>query len=192
MKKFAIMLLVLALAVTQGMAQSSKKKSSSKKKKKKEEYSLKHHLWYGGSVVLGFSGQQGFSVLQLGIAPMVGYKFTPWLSAGPRIAPTLLAVKEPSVGRYNILDLEYSLFTRAKVINGIYGQAEYGGRLYKIGKFGQREHRFQTLVGGGFSQSADGGWGTDISILYNITVARDLNNIYESPLVFRFGFSYNF
>ncbi len=191
MKKFAIILLVLALALTQGIAQSSKKKASSTKKKKKEEYSLKEHIWYGGSVLLGFSAQQGSSALQVGVAPMVGYKFTKWLSAGPRIAPTLIAVKETSLGRYNALDFEYSLFTRAKIINGIYGQAEYGGRLFKIGKFGDREHRFQTLVGGGISQS-NGGWGSDVSILYNLQVARDLNNVRESPLVLRFGFSYNF
>jgi hypothetical protein len=203
MKKMSLLLLVLCLAFTQGMAQSTKKKSSSKKKKK-EEYSLKQHLWYGGSFVLGFSGQNGYNAFQFGVAPMVGYKFTNWLSAGPRIAPTYLSVKGPSnvgVSRANLLDFEYGLFTRAKIYNGIYIQGEYGGRSLASPLFGNvgsdgkvpiiRERRTDYLVGGGFSQS-DGGWGTDISILYNIAVAQDLTNLYESPLVFRFGLSYNF
>jgi hypothetical protein len=195
---------MLCLAIASVDAQSSKKKSSSKKKKKEETSFFKEKLWYGGSFNLGFSGQQGYSAFQFGVAPMVGYKFTSWLSAGPRIAPTYVSVKGPSnvgVSRANIIDLEYGLFTRLKVYNAIYLQGEAGKRSIANPLFGNvgadgkvpkiRTSRTDYLVGGGYSQST-GGWGSDISVLYNIAVANDVKNVYESPLVIRFGLTYNF
>jgi hypothetical protein len=205
MKKTSLILLMLCLAIASVDAQSSKSKSKSKKKQKEETSFFKEKLWYGGSFNLGFSGQQGYSVFQFGLAPMVGYKFTSWLSAGPRLAPTYISVKGPSnVGqsRANIVDFEYGLFTRLKVYNAIYLQGEAGKRSIASPLFGNvgsdgkvptiRTTRTDYLVGGGYCQSADGGWASDISILYNIAVANDINNVYESPLVFRFGLTYNF
>lgn len=206
MKKYLFFALILCFASTQGMAQFSKSSSKKKKKKEKSEFSLKEKLWYGGSFTLGFNGVNNYSVFQFGLAPMVGYKFTSWLSAGPRIAPTYVSVKGPSTGpngisRANVVDVEYGLFTRVKVYNAIYLQGEAGKRSLANPLFGsvgadnkvpvQRISRTDYFVGAGYAQS-DGGWGTDLTVLYNIAVANDINNVYESPLVFRFGLTYNF
>jgi hypothetical protein len=201
MKKICLFVLLICLVATQGVAQSSKSKSKSKKKEK-ESVSLKEKLWYGGSFALGFNGQNGESVFQFGLAPMVGYKFTPWLSAGPRIAPTYLSYKAAtSFGnlRASWVDFEAGLFVRAKVFGSIYLQGE-GDRRSFGGPDGtilpnnrlriQRSSRTDYLIGGGYSQGA-GGWGSDISVLYNVSVANDVNT-FESPLVFRFGLTYNF
>lgn len=203
MKKIALFLILLCLVAGSVEAQSSKKKSSSKKKKK-EETALKERIWYGGSFVLGFNGQNGYSFFQFGLAPMVGYKILPWLSAGPRIAPTYGSVKGPSnvgLSRANLLDFEYGMFTRAKIYNAIYVQGELGRRstanpiFGNVGSDGKvpiiRTTRTDYLVGAGYAQGA-GGWGSDITVLYNIAVANDITNLYESPLVIRFGLTYNF
>jgi hypothetical protein len=203
MKKYALFLLLVLFSASLTMAQSSKSKSKSKKKDSKDSI-WKDKLWYGGGVVLGFQGSGGYSVFQFGLAPMVGYKILPWLSAGPRIAPTYISVKGPSnvgTSRANLLDLELGVFTRAKVYEGFYLQGELGSRSSQVPYFGnvgadgkvpkERARRTDYQVGAGYSQS-DGGWGTDMTVLYNIAVANDLNNVSESPLTFRFGLTYNF
>jgi hypothetical protein len=74
-------------------------------------------------------------------------------------------------------------------------QGEIGKKSSKIDSDGflssNRMWRTDYQVGAGYSQS-DGGWGTDMTVLYNIAVANDLDNISESPLTFRFGLTYNF
>jgi hypothetical protein len=220
MKKICLFLLLLCVSLGTVQAQSSKSKKKSKAKDKKEtkskkntkkdkdedEYSFKDKLWYGGSFVLGYNQQGNAGILAIGVSPMVGYKVLPWLSIGPRIAPTFVAYKainnSGGISRGRTVDFEYGVFTRIKAFGSIYVQGEAGRRSFGEPFFGNsnpnkiqfnRTQRVDYLLGGGFAQGA-GGIGSDITILYNLAAANssDINRFNESPLVIRFGLTYKF
>ena len=204
MKKYFVFALILLFTATLATAQSTKVKTASKKKKKKEESFWKTKVWYGGGFNLGFGGQQGYSVFQFGLSPMAGYKILPWLSAGPRLAPTYLSIKSfdqtGTPRRVNVVDWEIGGFLRAKIYGGVYAHGEVGNRWLSNPLFFnadpngkipvQKLKRTDQYVGLGYNQS-NGGWGSDLSVLYNIAVANDIN-AYENPLTFRFGLTYRF
>ncbi|MBK8844307.1 MAG: hypothetical protein IPO33_16470 [Saprospiraceae bacterium] len=59
--------------------------NTKKKAPTKESTKFTEKLWYGGGVNLGFGADEFTSVFSLGLSPMVGYKFTPDFSMGPRV-----------------------------------------------------------------------------------------------------------
>lgn len=166
-----------------------------------ESQGFTHRLWYGGGVQLGFSGGTFSSIFQIGISPMVGYKFTENLSAGPRLSLLYSHYRQQTgfntTVRANMIDYGVGAFARYKVIRGFFVHLEYGadneefpttsvlpnGELETI-----RQLRNNAYVGVGYNNSA-GLWGYDIYILYNTLLAE---NSPRSPFELRFGVTYNF
>lgn len=176
-----------------------KKKKKKKKKKSESEYSLKDHLWYGGGIGLGFGSTAGYSQFGFGISPMVGYKIIGPLSVGPRLSIDYTSVKYQGLGTYNLFDVELSLFARVKVFKGLFIQGEIGtvtdqylgqnntGNLEKV-----KRTRPAQYVGLGYNFSnGEGGFGQEISIMYDFYIANDIN-AYENPWQYRFAITFGF
>lgn len=202
-------LAILALA-TQPLEAQSRKKSHSKhskkkKKTKKEEvkeettYRLSDHLWYGGSLGLGLNAYQGVNTFGIGVAPMVGYKILPFLSAGPRVSSFLTSVKIQGYKPVNLFNTEIGAFLRAHVYEGFFLQGEISREFYQdLGGATGNEFtkvtfsRTNQYLGAGYNFGrGQGGIGTELSIMYNIPVGRDVNTS-ESPFSYRFGLTWRF
>jgi hypothetical protein len=184
----------ITISLVNGQASSGLKYQ---KQPTKEPSVISGKIWYGGGLNLGFSGQSGLNVLQLGASPMVGYKIIPRWSVGPRVS--FLASRYS--GKYFInkitpINWGVGVFTRVKVISAIFAHAEYeianqafvsadGPKLYV-----DRLQQNNVYVGGGYS-SGQGNTRFEIVALYNLqTPVSTL--YYISPFTFRFGFTVNF
>lgn len=183
---------------TQSDYSDFKKKKKKKKKKSDSDYSLKDHLWYGGGVGLGFGSGFGYSQFGFSLSPMVGYKIFGPLSMGPRISIDYTSTKVQGVGTYNLFDVELSLFARVKIFKGLFAQGEIGTisdkYLYEDSNglnTGTRTRPAQ-YVGLGYNFSnGEGGFGQEISIMYDFYIASDIN-AYETPWQYRFGITWGF
>jgi hypothetical protein len=127
--------LLLGLTASDTTAQirrqpTKKKPSTSRSREKEESVPFKDHLWYGLGGGVGFGGDQNFSAFQLSLVPMVGYKFTNYFSAGPRMGFTYTYIK--GVDNFNNIsvvqpvDFVAAAFTRLKFFQLFFLHAEYG------------------------------------------------------------------
>ena len=188
------LLIFITISLVNGQASSGLKYQ---KQPTKEPSVISGKIWYGGGLNLGFSGQSGLNVLQLGASPMVGYKIIPRWSVGPRVS--FLASRYS--GKYFInkitpINWGVGVFTRVKVISAIFAHAEYeianqafvsadGPKLYV-----DRLQQNNVYVGGGYS-SGQGNTRFEIVALYNLQTPES-TLYYISPFTFRFGFTVNF
>lgn len=192
-----IVLLLIALLPTDVQAQRREKSKSP---------AFSERLWYGGNLGLGFSssnlggGLQG-NIFFLGVSPMVGYKLNDWLSVGPRAELQWYTGRYREFGsgpiyRYNVLNLGGGLFTRAKVYRQFFVHAEYGAIQYSFAEsIDYQNNRInigkewveQMLIGAGLSFG--GPFASELYILYDVLAPDDS---IELPIVFRYGFTYNF
>ena len=198
MKKYFYFILLLAfLLPNEGWSQSREKRKSP---------SFSERLWYGGSLGLGFSssniggGLQG-NIFFLGISPMVGYKLNDWLSIGPRAELQWYTGRYREFGsgpvyKYNVLNIGGGIFTRAKVYKQLFFHAEYGTIQYSYAdRVDYQDNRIitnkewveQMLVGAGLSFG--GPFASELSLLFDLLAPDDS---VELPIVFRYGFTYNF
>lgn len=156
-------------------------------------------IWYGGGFNLGFSGSSFVSLFQLGISPMVGYKFTPQWSAGPRLSLTYsyYSARTANGGKDNAQPISYAggIFTRYKVIPSIFlhAEAELANEALVYSGVSQievqRRIRENVYLGVGYNSAGNNGIGYEILLLYNLNMPQ---NIIESPFDIRFGFNYKF
>ena len=175
-------------------------------------------LWYGGGFTLGFAGTSNYSNFQIGITPMVGYKITDNLSAGPRVGITYQYIKgdaqntvrfcNNNIGDTNTASAgltEYiaGAFVRYKIFQQFFAQfeGEYRSSEFVLsnGRFLEydcindklatvRQNDFQPIIGAGYN-SGMGLWGYEIMILYRLNIPED---DIRSPFDIRFGVTYNF
>lgn len=185
---------IITIYLVNGQASSGLKYQ---KQPTKEPSVISGKIWYGGGLNLGFSGQSGLNVLQLGASPMIGYKIIPRWSVGPRVS--FLASRYS--GKYFInkitpINWGVGVFTRLKIISAIFAHAEYeianqafvsadGPKLYV-----DRLQQNNVYVGGGYS-SGQGNTRFEIVALYNLKTPES-TLYYISPFTFRFGFTVNF
>lgn len=185
----------------------SKKRTSRKartEKVDKDYLSFKDRLWFGSNVDLQLSN--GF--FQFGLNPMVGYKFTDWLSVGPSLITNYSHTKIYDANNsnivYNLKSFNYGagIFARAKFLNQFFFQTEYNissvntpvlnGRFYSIvdGKvLATRETRNEMFIGlGYYANGGDRTWGYQITLMYDV-LAEDTNS--RVPIVYKLGFNYN-
>ena len=159
-------------------------------------------IWYGAGAQLGFQGGNDQSSFRIGIAPMVGYKFNNFLSAGPRVSLVYNSFRD---GFFDFKDRSLSvtggLFTRAKIYRGFFAHAEYalvsekeiryvftGSRITDIAS--ERVTRAIPFLGAGISQGGGiGAGGFEFLVLFRVTQRERLN---DSPYEIRTGFNYNF
>lgn len=169
---------------------------------KKENISFSDHLWYGGGFGLSFSsGLNGLdgNTFAIGVSPMVGYKITPFISIGPRFEFTYTTGRfrnsfNGPVYKYNGVDYGAGAFARAKFLSFLFAHAEanYINRVYPTGFNGnkletERIGDNQTLIGLGYTSG--GVFKSEVLLLYDLTADSQSTNL---PLVYRFGFTYNF
>ncbi len=197
--QFALLsMLLLALSLTAVQAQ----RNSDVDRYFDESQGFKHKLWYGGGIALGFSGGNFNSLFQIGLSPLVGYKFTENLSFGPRFSVLYSHYRQElgngAVGRANMVDYGIGAFTRYKVIRGFFIHLEYGADNQELLDYGRpivdneiptfRSIRSNAFVGAGYNDG-NGLWGYDIYILYNVLLPE---NDFRTPFDIRFGVTYNF
>jgi len=165
-------------------------------KDRDEPSDIKSRLWYGGGVALGFSGGGGYSIFQFGLSPMVGYKIVEPFSVGPRVSFTFASLKQSGFKATSLFNVDAGVFLRYRVFQGLFLQAEGSNEWYQDVFLGSTEKinrtRFNKRLGLGWNfNGGRGGGGSEIGVLYNFTIAEDLET-YENPLEYRFGFTWNF
>ena len=156
---------------------------------------FKSRLWYGGGVNIGFGGYNGFSSFAFGLSPMLGYKIVGPLSAGPRISYDYNSLKQRGYKSINLNSFDVGGFVRCRVFNGLFFQAEVSNEWYQDINYGTLEKyndlRVNQRLGAGWNFGEPGGAGSEITVLYNIKAANDLES-YRNPIEYRFGFTWKF
>lgn len=191
---------LLLTTVHQSSAQVSRRPVA--RSQEKETVSFADRLWYGGGFSLSFSGGlNGLdgNIFAIGISPMVGFKLTPFISVGPRFEFLYTTGRfrnsfSGPVIKYNGIDYGAGVFARAKFLSFLFAHAEtnYVNRIYPTGFNGntletERIGDNQTLIGLGYTSG--GLFKSEIMLLYDLTADSQSTNL---PLVYRFGFTYNF
>lgn len=129
------------------------------------------------------------------ISPLVGYRLNPRISFGlgafyrwtsdDRYSPSL-----------DTNDYGANLFSRIEIVRPIFAQIEYEFVNYEYpttpgGSI--RSSDSTVLVGGGFFQPTGGRGGIYATALYNVTYdSEDPTSPYDSPWVYRVGFTFGF
>ncbi len=160
-----------------------------------ESTEFKERIWWGGGFALGFSSFNSITTIQLGLSPMVGYKFTERLSAGPRVSALMsyFSARTFTGPRDNKLAPTWAggVFTRYKLISDIFAHAEYEreNRAFVVQDIGglivNRNNFNNYYIGAGYNSN-----GGELLILYNLNTVSGFQR--TSPFVFRFGFTRNF
>ena len=165
-----------------------------------ESQGFTHRLWYGGGIILGFSGSSFASAFTIGASPLIGYKITDNFSVGPRFSLIYTYYRTDLSGQIqstNLVDYGIGAFTRYKLFRSFFIHLEYGFDNEEFVDFNNstvnelatgREVRNNAYVGAGYNDG-NGIWGYDIYLLYN-TLAPE--NSLGQPIEFRFGLTYNF
>lgn len=156
-------------------------------------------LWYGAGFTGNFFGNGVTSNVQLGIAPMVGYKVTDNLSFGPRISALVSFYKTQFVAgqveRINPLDWSVGLFGRYRIAREFFAQVEYAFQNEAFiftdasGLRVDREVNNAFYVGGGYAASLGRQLGLEMSLNYYLNQPFD---DFRNPLNYRFGINYRF
>lgn len=131
----------------------------------KQSKPLKDKIYFGGNVGLSFG-----SYTMIGIYPMVGYKLTPKLSAGIKLAYEYIQDKRYTTD-YETSNYGGSLFARYRVFQPIYLHAEYATLNYELYSFdgsSEREWIPFVLVGAGFSKSIGGNTWVNAQVLFDV------------------------
>lgn len=156
-------------------------------------------IWYGAGAQLGFQGGNNQSSFRIGIAPIVGYKFNNFLSAGPRVSLVYNSYRNDFFDfKDRSLSVSGGLFARAKIYRGFFAHAEYSLISEKEifqdrqsgGLVSNRVTRAIPFLGAGISQGGGlGAGGFEFLILFRLTQRERLN---DAPYEIRSGFNYNF
>lgn len=191
MRTFRISALCFVL-VALALPLAAQRKSSSKKKKSKEEEQkpFTERLWYGTGLTLGGGG--------VGLAPMVGYNFWGPFSIGPRGSLFFSSEKIPGLKAFNYWDKELGGFIRIRVFRGLFVQGELSNAWYQYRDvdpntglfFKDTYNRSNQYAGLGYN-FGDGGFGSEIALLYNFAIANDIRTA-EQPIQYRFALTYRF
>jgi hypothetical protein len=133
--------------------------------KLKESKPFKEKIYYGGSIGLSFG-----SITMIGIYPLIGYKFTPKISAGVKVAYEYIQDRRYATN-YSTSNYGGSLFARYRIIPALYLHAEYAALNYELyDEFGEsnREWIPFLLVGASFSQRVGGNAWLNVQILFDV------------------------
>lgn len=194
---------VSTLFVQKLEAQHRSSLSKKNKKKKEDEYKFIDHLWFGGQFTLQFystslgNGVPG-NIFNFGISPMVGYKFTKWLSVGPRLEYVYVNGRFDNV--VNIWKLSsstfgYGAFARAKFLGVLFSHLEYSRSQDIIGfnldqnnkLLSVKEWNDHFYLGLGYNSGDI--WAYEFYLLYDFLASDETIDL---PITFRFGLTYKF
>lgn len=158
-------------------------------------------LWAGGNFNLGFTGSNGISIFQIGIAPMAGYKITEMFSIGPRVSLQYSYMRarnfNGTVENRHPISYGIGAFARHKIVQQIFVHAEYeyadqawagfnGSGGFDVQRFQQNN----VYIGAGYSSGFPVAY--ELLLLYNTNQRDFAIGPIQNPLSIRFGFTYNF
>lgn len=133
--------------------------------KSKPSKPFKEKIYYGGNIGLSFG-----SYTMIGIYPLIGYKITPKLSAGVKIAYEYIVDKRYS-SNYTTSNYGGSIFTRYRIIQPLYLHAEFAGLNYELyNELGESKREWIPFlfVGAGYSHSVGGNVWLNVQILFDV------------------------
>lgn len=142
-------------------------------KKEKNPKQNKNKIYYGGYLNLSFG-----TYTAIGIEPLIGYKVTPKFSVGGKVSYTYVNDKRYAE-EYSSSNYGFSLFSRYRFTNRIYGHAEYSLMnydLYYTSIENNREWVSFLFLGGGFSQPISRNSWITAQVLFD--VLQDENSPY--------------
>lgn len=162
MIRTTLLLLLMTGMIFSGFAQDSTRVDSVKVQQPKPK---QDRIYFGGNIGLTFGNYS-----MLGIYPMVGYKLTPKLSVGVKLAYEYIRDKRYTTD-YETSNYGGSLFARYRVIQPIYLHAEYAGLNYELYNFeGESEREWVPffLVGAGYSKLISSRTWLNIQVLFDV------------------------
>ncbi len=205
MKKFLLLSLLSVLFITAfsddayAQRRGTKKKKSSRTDEYFDESGFVNKLWFGGGIILGFSGSNNESLFTFGLSPMVGYKvLDDLISIGPRVGFEYNHYRLDLGQVYKNSSLSYSVgaFSRIKAFPNFFAHLEYEYQNTEfIDGFDNVQGKLTTsrvtydnvYVGAGYNSG--GLLGYEIMLLYNVNQPE---NTVASPFDIRAGFTYKF
>lgn len=144
----------------------------------------KTKIYYGGYLNLSFG-----TYTVIGVQPLVGYKFTPELSAGIQLTYEYSSYDNSSSSNYG-----GSLFSRYRILPQLYAHAEFSTINYELIYFtGETERTWVPFLflGGGYSQPISENVWMNAQVLFD--VLQNENSPYESwEPFFSIGFGVGF
>lgn len=190
----ALLTLIFLFAVAES-ASAQYRRVREREEEKKAPEQPESKLWYGGGVNIGFGGFNGFNSFVFGVSPMVGYKVVRNLSVGPRVAYDFTSLKQRGFKSLNLHSFDAGLFVRFRAFLGLFLQGEISNQWYQDTDYltGNKVQldRFNQRIGAGWNFGQPGGAGSEISVLYNFTVANEIET-WQNPIEYRFGFTWKF
>ena len=202
-----LLLLTILVFTSLSLAQNKKKKPMTAAEKKKARTEQKARtaesfwldkMWYGAELHFPSFGNGTFN---MSLSPRAAYKFNKWLSAGVVLKGDYYYYRlEPnSTGLYKYENLNYGvgLFSRARLISGLFAQVEYENSTFKVDpQIDLNTNKIYTTkikqpyfnVGLGWS-SGIGKWQSQIAIYRNLL---DAPGYIRGAWDLQFGVTYNF
>lgn len=182
--------IVVALFVLSGSTRSTAADPASLPAAPIPEHDWTDKLYFGGGVGLSFG-----DVDYVEISPLVGYQLNPRVSFGLGAF-----YRWASDDRYSpsvdTSDYGGSVFSRINVVRPIYAHIEYEFVNYEyptVPGSTIRASDSNALVGAGLFQPMGGRGGFYATALYNLTYdSDDPTSPYDSPWVYRLGFTFGF
>jgi len=124
-----------------------------------------NRIYYGGNFGLSLG-----SYTMIGAYPLVGFKITPKLSAGVKLAYEYIQDKRFTTN-YNTSNYGASLFARYRVLKPLYVHLEYAGINYELyNDLGESKREWVPflLAGAGYSQQVGGRTWVFAQILFDV------------------------
>jgi hypothetical protein len=181
MQRFGFTLLLLIFTFC-GFAQSELEKDLENEEVQELGFD-KSKVYYGGYMNLSFGT---FTVI--GVQPLVGYKFTPQLSAGIQLSYEYSSYDNTSASNYG-----GSLFGRYRILPQLYGHAEFSAINYDPIYSVENNRTWVPFLflGGGYSQPISKNVWLNAQVLFDVLQVE--NSPYESwEPFFSIGFGVGF
>ena len=162
MKSLLFTLTLLALISLTSLAQDSTRTENPSPKPTQE---MGQRIYYGGNTGLTVG-----TYTRIGIYPLVGYKITPKLSAGVKIAYEYIRDNRYN-STYQTSNYGGSIFSRYRIIPPIYVHVEYAWLNYVLyNALGESDREWIPflLVGGGYSQRLSPRAWLNVQVLFDV------------------------
>ena len=131
----------------------------------KQSKSLSEKFYFGGNIGLALG-----SYTMIGVYPLIGYKITPKLSAGVKLAYEYIQDKRYASNN-NTSNYGASVFARYRIIPQLYLHAEYAGLNYELyDALGESKREWVPFlfVGAGYSQPLGNNVWLNAQILFDV------------------------
>lgn len=133
--------------------------------------SFADRVYWGGGISLAF-----WDYTRIRVEPLVGYRISPQLSIGGKLAYEYLRYERVSGDKVTSHNYGGSVFARYRFVPQLYGHVEYGGANYeRVNALGQESRVGYPflLLGGGFVQRTGRRTSLYFELLYDVLQDED-------------------